>query len=408
MTYTRHIGALSALALTLVLGACSTPEDLTAPMLEPQFGTAEDDIGTHVSYVSTGRIYSFAKEFGYAYRQDADGVYGYGKVILRRFDGSGNLAWSREIASRFCNDVNYDDCQTLTPESLEANSQGYVFALYSEHTQDVQDCGNEDSYYVSKVDSTGQVNTIYLPSNGFGPSDDDAAMSYTPSIGMAVDGSGNIYVAQQKGDFDDEYCGAIRSNIVAKYSPTGALLWQRTSTVGVPTDITVSSSGSVYVAGSAGYARYSSTGGLTWTKTGASDDIIVSGSNLYTRDRTTIRRHDSTGKTLWSRTQSGLSSLVVADITGDGSGNVYLAGKYSATSTNRDAFTRKLNSSGSVVWTKPFGTSAYDDALGIATITGSEIYTTGSTQGTLSHANMGGSDAYLRKTNSSGDRVWTR
>ncbi len=34
MTYTRLAGALSALALTLVLGACSTPDDLTPPTFE--------------------------------------------------------------------------------------------------------------------------------------------------------------------------------------------------------------------------------------------------------------------------------------------------------------------------------------------------------------------------------------
>ncbi len=61
-----------------------------------------------------------------------------------------------------------------------------------------------------------------------------------------------------------------------------------------------------------------------------------------------------------------------------------------------------------MVWTKPFGTSAYDDALGIATITGSEIYTTGLTKGSLAHTNIGGEDGYLRKFSSSGGRVWTR
>lgn len=60
------------------------------------------------------------------------------------------------------------------------------------------------------------------------------------------------------------------------------------------------------------------------------------------------------------------------------------------------------------MWTKIYGTSAYDDALGIATITGSEIYTTGETQGSLAHTNIGGRDGYLRKFSSSGGTVWTR
>ncbi len=72
-----------------------------------------------------------------------------------------------------------------------------------------------------------------------------------------------------------------------------------------------------------------------------------------------------------------------------------------------NAMVRKLSSSGSVLWTKTLGTTAYDDALGIATITGSEIYVTGETQGSLAYTNIGGRDGYLRKFNSGGT-VWTR
>ncbi len=43
MTHTRRIWALPALALPLVLAACSMPEDLNVPTLEPQFGTRGND-----------------------------------------------------------------------------------------------------------------------------------------------------------------------------------------------------------------------------------------------------------------------------------------------------------------------------------------------------------------------------
>jgi hypothetical protein len=225
---------------------------------------------------------------------------------------------------------------------------------------------------------------------------------------MAVDGSGNIYAAQQKADFTEDYCGATRTNVVTKYSTNGTLLWQRTSTVGIPYGITVSSTGSVYVVGDKGMARYTNSGNLNWTKAGNFEEIMISGSNLYTRYRTNVFKFDGNGKQLWKRTQSGLTSPSFADMKGDGNGNVYLVGKHNASSTNRDAFIRKLNSSGSVLWTRTYGTNAYDDALGMATINGSEIYTTGTTQGSLAHTNIGGSDGYLRKVNSSGTLVWTR
>jgi len=72
------------------------------------------------------------------------------------------------------------------------------------------------------------------------------------------------------------------------------------------------------------------------------------------------------------------------------------------------AYVRKLNASGSILWTKTYGTPAYDDARGIATITGSEIYTIGETQGSLAHTNRGGRDGYLRKQNSTSGLVWNR
>jgi hypothetical protein len=103
--------------------------------------------------------------------------------------------------------------------------------------------------------------------------------------------------------------------------------------------------------------------------------------------------------------------MVFQDMTGDSSGNVYLSGKHQASTGNMNAVVRKLNSSGSVLWTKTYGTGAYDDARGVATINGGEVYTTGETQGSLAHPNLGGPqnrDGYLHKLSSSGNSLWTR
>jgi hypothetical protein len=246
-----------------------------------------------------------------------------------------------------------------------------------------------------------------------------AHLPHTPSV-WPIDGGGNIYVARQKADFSEDYCSATRSNVVAKHSPSGALLWQRTSTVGVPYDITVSSSGSVYVVGTTGLARYSSSGGLTWRKAANNSkgilanagNIALSGSYIYTRSGKDIRKYDGTGRQLWLKTQSGLNTIVLQDMDGDGSGNLYVSGKYDADArtnvVNMNAYVRKLSAGGSILWTKTYGTPAYDDARGVATITGNEIYTTGETQGSLAHTNIGGRDGYLRKQNSSGNPIWAR
>ncbi len=415
MTHTRRIGALSALALTLVLGACSTPEDLTAPTLEPQFGTADDDRGVDVATVSTGRIYSLSEQFGPIYEYDEYGSSyqsgTYSKVLLKRQDGNGNVTWTEEVTSAECRDTEDwgDDyfCDSVKPISVFADSQGNVSTLTAGSRYSYYYWDNETyervSYTILKYDISGN----YVSGVSF----DDGGSSLNP-IDFAVDGSGNFYVARRDGD--------TSTSTVAKYSTGGNLLWQRTSTVGTPYGITVSSTGSVYVGGTTGVARYSSSGSLTWSKAADNSkgvlenagDIDVSGSYIYTRSGKDIRKYDGNGKQLWLRTQGGLNTIVVQNMDGDGLGNVYISGKYDADArtnvVNMNAYVRKLSASGSILWTKLYGTPTYDDARGVATIIGSEIYTTGETQGSLAHTNRGGRDGYLRKMNSTGGLVWNR
>lgn len=99
MTYTRHIGALSALALTLVLGACSTPKDLTTPTLEPQFGTAHNDVPVGVVAGPSGAAYTL---YNYVepdvYYDYGDGDYAYydheDVAILTRYN---ECQWWRRL-----------------------------------------------------------------------------------------------------------------------------------------------------------------------------------------------------------------------------------------------------------------------------------------------------------------------
>lgn len=398
-----------AAATLLFIPACSSPDDLTAPTLEPQFGSADNDRPVDVTFVSTGRIYSLSDQRGPLYADNGGGTSHedgfYEKALLRRYDSSGKLTWTKELLDNSCtyNWWGEEACTSYSTRTLEADSQGNIYAMFS-YEYSAGDCVNGFGTYVEKYDASGNYrNGFQLGGNGgnFGE-------SFDTSVAMTVDASGNVYAGLQQASVDSEECtSANRRNVVSKYSTNGSLLWQRTSAVGVPTDITVSSSGSVYVVGNEGLARYSSSGGLTWTKTGNFAEVIISGSNLYTRYLKDVRKYDGNGKQLWLKTQSGLKTMVFQDIDGDGSGNVYLSGKYEASTGNMNAMVRKLNSSGSVLWTKTYGTSSYDDAKGIATITGSEIYTTGLTKGSLAHANIGGEDGYLRKLSSSGNPLWT-
>jgi len=295
----------------------------------------------------------------------------------------------------------YDHCDSIKALEVDTDGVGNAYALTF---REGESCDHASEHYYGVVTKLNTAGTILW------------SKSVENVNSIAVDASGNFYVA---GNNDTGYSGCeeyIDNNppyaqIVSKYNSSGTRQWTRSLTVGTPTDVTVSSSGSIYVVGTTGFSRYSSAGVHTWTKPGNFEEVAISGSNLYTRYRKDIRKYDGNGKQLWLKSQSGLNTMVFQHMDGDGSGNVYLSGKYDADSSsnlNMNAMVRKLNSSGSVLWTKTYGTSAYDDARGVATYDGSEIYTTGETQGVLSSANNSGSGGYLRKFSSSGGTVWTR
>lgn len=420
MPLPRYPWALAALALTLVLSACSTPADLTAPTLEPQFGTSDNDFGADVAYVSSGRVYVLSEQEG-SYETCCDYQDDYylddvDTTVLSRYDNNGNLVWSRDLLTEYCS----EDCSgnPLQAHALVADTRGYSYALVSERggagydeSTDYEECAVAISFRVYKYDAAGNaVRSVYAGQNG-SPYYGSTGATLTDAADLAVDGSGNLYIARQEIAFTENACEGERSNVVAKYSATGVLQWQRLSTVGTLYSVTVSSNGNVYVAGSGGVAKYTNSGNQGWKISGDTRDVTAVGTNtVYARNLTTVRKLDANGKQLWSKAQTGLSGLVIADMTTDSSANVYITGKYNASSGNRDVFTRKLAaSSGATSFSKTFGASIYDDARGIATINGSEIYLTGATKGPLAPPYQGGEqDGYVRELSSTGNPVWTR
>jgi hypothetical protein len=128
-----------------------------------------------------------------------------------------------------------------------------------------------------------------------------------------------------------------------------------------------------------------------------------------------VRKYDSAGTVLWTR-QFGTGSFAAAlGVAVDGSG-VYVAGVTDNAlpgQTNGggfldDAFVRKYDSTGAVVWTRQFGT-ADNDAAGAVAVDGSgNVYVAGNTQGTFpGQLSSGATDAFLQAFDSAGAALWT-
>ena len=126
-----------------------------------------------------------------------------------------------------------------------------------------------------------------------------------------------------------------------------------------------------------------------------------------------LRKYDTAGNEVWTRqfgTASSESALGVAvDATGVyvvGSTNGTFAGQTSA--GGQDVFVRKYDAAGAVQWTSQFGSSNFDSGLGVAT-NSSGIYVVGTSFGSLpGQVSAGEEDAFLRKYDASGTVQWTR
>ena len=73
-----------------------------------------------------------------------------------------------------------------------------------------------------------------------------------------------------------------------------------------------------------------------------------------------------------------------------------------------DAFIRKVDTGGRVIWGRQFGTPASDAAFYVATDTAGNAYVLGRTSGKLARTLRGNSDFFLRKYTASGGVAWTR
>ena len=276
--------------------------------------------------------------------------------------------------------------------------------------------------------------------------------------GVAVDTSGNIYVAgYTNGSLAVEGNAGVYDMFVAKYNAVGVRQWIHqlgTAVSEKANAIAVDASGNAYVTGwtlgaldsqsNAGakdvfLTKYDTSGAKQWTKllgttsdeeangvavdvngnviiTGYTNGLLDGASNAGQND-VFVAKYDSSGTNLWTH-QLGSSGVDVGrGVATDSSGDVYVAGytggslpgNTSAGAT--DAFVTKYLADGTPSWTKQFGSSVStdDDAAFAITVDSSNgIYLTGYTQGGLSGANAkpGTADVFVAKYNIGGTQQW--
>ena len=245
--------------------------------------------------------------------------------------------------------------------------------------------------------------------------------------GIAVDGSGNIYVT---GKARAAGAGA-GSFLIAKYNSAGVVQWQRTlsgSSVDEAFAIAVDSSGNAYIGGSSysysgssgrdfAVAKYNTSGVIQWQRvlvtSGSESDCksvaVDSSGNLYAigypmiSAKCIIAKYNTSGVLQWQRTLDGTGNDYGFGIAVDGSSNVYISGITSSGSGGTDFLIAKYNSSGTIQWQRSLGGTNYEYGRRAAVDSSGNIYVCGKWR------TSGGDDnALIAKYNTSGALQWQR
>jgi hypothetical protein len=184
---------------------------------------------------------------------------------------------------------------------------------------------------------------------------------------LALDGSGNAYVTgllykpHELDNFD---------YMTVKYSPSGETLWNRAYDTGgfdVAYDVAVDDSGNVHVAGTSGVVRYESAGTQQWVGPfdGIAHALINVGGMVFSTGVSgsdiVTARYDATGTRLWSTSYNlgGTEEAHALRLVGN---NLYVAGR-----SNTDALLVGFNKdSGASTLADLYDSGADDRAYSMA------------------------------------------
>ena len=284
---------------------------------------------------------------------------------------------------------------------------------------------------------------------------------------LAVDGSGNVYVA---GFSNATWGSPLRTfsgphdAFVAKLDSDGNLIWNTFLGGGGDDEgfgLAVDASGNVYVSGfstetwgsplhafnggdiDAFVAKLDSSGNLTWnTFLGGSDDDqgsavrVDGGGNVYVVGSSgatwgsPVRafsgrsadafaaKLDPSGNLTWNTFLGSSDTDLGAALAVDVSGNIYVAGRSFATWGSpvraftggpEDSFAAKLDPSGNLTWNTFLGGGGDDESTGLAVDVSGNVYVTGFSTATWDspvRAYSGDYDGFAARLDSNGTLTW--
>jgi hypothetical protein len=267
-----------------------------------QFGSALIDSANDVTTDEAGVVYVAGQTDGSLGGDSLGGR----DAFVRRYDGDGNLQWSRQVGSALF-DVGL---------GIATDARNSVFlAGFSIEGPGSLPTGDQD-VLIAKLSDTGDI----LWQKNFGTDARDSADG-----GVAVDPFGNIYVAGSTDGVLDGESGGSRDAFLAKFDTQGDLLWLRQWGGGlreggaaVATDVL----GNAYLAGS----------------------ILTPSSGAVTSSDAFVLKFEPDGDLAWEWIYDDATNDSIRDITVDAAGDIFAVGRESgASNVNGNAFVLKLH-----------------------------------------------------------------
>ena len=128
-----------------------------------------------------------------------------------------------------------------------------------------------------------------------------------------------------------------------------------------------------------------------------------------------LRKYDGEGNELWTRQFGGQGDDGAQDVVADDFGNVYVVGNTAGNFPSgiivggiSGAFLRKYSPDGAEVWERQFGVENFASANGVDVDIEGNVYVAGQVEGALpGQIGAGFNDAFLRRYDSEGRMLWT-
>ena len=346
-------------------------------------GSTGYDLAYGAATDSSGNIYIIGSTDS---RLDGQTNAGGADCFVTKYDAAGGKVWTRLIGG--------PDIDIGTGIAVDASGNVVITGYtYGDMVTSLGTFTNKDlsglttDLFVAKLGASDGA-LIWLDLRGT-PYHDQAEA-------IAVDGAGSIFVTgHTKGDLDNRINqaavpGSTSDLFLIKYTNGGVRQW--TELLGTTDDeqawaVAVDGGGNVSVAGG------------TWGSLDGNANTDLSGA---TADAFVVT-YDGGGNKLWSRMLGTPGNELARGIALDASGNVYVTGSTRGSFTGftnaggYDVFAaRYVPSSQTWLWTGEIGTSADENAYGIAIDKSGNAVITGSTAGNFDAiTNAGSFDAFL-------------